>query len=214
VRRQTLFLVLSAVALTVVAVFIGVFAGVHEVRKLARNLPLKPHEEQVELTAIVTRVRDLNRLETAAMRVVHVSTTSQGYNLVPNTLGGDELTLMATGEVIAGLDLSQLRPTDVTRDADGTIAIRLPPPQILVSRIDNGQTRVLTRKTGLLRKSDKNLEGRARQYAEIGIRQEAMKRGILTLAQQNGERKLAELLHTFGAQRLRFIEPGSAPSLR
>lgn len=213
-RRQTLLLIITAVALTLVAALIGIFAGLREARKIAQAFPLKPHEEQVDLTAMVTRVRDLNRLETASMRVVHISTTKQGYNLVPNTLGGDELTLMATGDVIAGLDLSQLRPTDVTRDGDGTIAVRLPPPQILVSRIDNGQTRVLVRKTGFLRKSDMNLEGRARQYAEIGIRQEAMKKGILPLAQQNGERKVAELLHTFGAQRVRFTEPGSAPSQR
>jgi len=174
-------------------------------RAVAREL-LTAKEEQIDITALVTRVRDLNRLETAAMRVVHVSTITQSYKLVPNTLGGDKMTFLATGDVIAGIDLSQIKPADVWREGDGTIVLRLPPPQILVTRIDNSQSRVLTRDTGLLRRADINLESRIRQHAEAGIREEAIRKGILDLAAQNGERKLADFLHTVGVTKLRFLE--------
>ena len=87
-----------------------------------------------------------------------------------------KLTLLATGDVIAGLDLSQMKPADAWREGDGTLVLRLPPPQILVTRLDNSQSRVLTRNTGILRRADINLESRAREHAETGIRNEAIRR--------------------------------------
>ena len=161
-------------------------------------------EQTIPIATVVTRVRDLSRLETAAMHVVHISTVSQTYQLVPDAIAGDELTFFAAGDVIAGVDLSQLGDDDVHRDADGTLVLRLPPPQVLVTRLDNRESRVISRKTGLLRRADINLETRARQYAEGGIRSEAIRRGILPMASQNAETKLAAFLHTLGFTKVRF----------
>jgi hypothetical protein len=68
---------------------------------------------------------------------------------LPNFLVGDKLLLVARGEVIAGVDLSQLKPSDVSVHGDA-VAVRLPQPQILTTRIDNDKTRVYSRITGLL----------------------------------------------------------------
>jgi len=205
-----------AAALIAAVCVIGVTFGVAWIawRQTQRRVEqaFTPHEEQIDLGAVVTRVRALNRLETASMRVVHVSTITQSYELVPNALAGDELTFFAAGDVIAGIDLSQLKQEDVRRDADGTIVVRLPPPQVLVTRIDNRASRVLNRKTGFFRRADMNLESRARQYAEQGIRNEALNKGILTTASQNAEVKVAELLHTFGFQRVRCESATPSPS--
>jgi hypothetical protein len=198
---------LAAVAMVAIA---GFFMWRATRRSIIQEV-LTPHEQQIDITALVTQVRELNRLETASMRVIHVSTITQTYDLVPDSLGGDKLTFLATGDVIAGFDLSQMKPGDAWREQDGTVALRLPPPQILVSRIDNKQSRVLTRNTGMLRRSDINLESRARQYAEQGVREEALKKGILEMASQNGEKKLAEFLHTIGVQKVRFIEIAAPP---
>ena len=170
-----------------------------------------PQEQTVPLAVLVTRVRDLSRLETAAMHVVHVSTITQSYPLVPNAIAGDELTLFAAGDVIAGVDLSDLRDSDVHREADGAIVMRLPPPQVLVTRLDNGQSRVISRKTGLLRRADIHLETRARQYAEGSIRSEAVRRGILPMASQNAQTKLAAFLHTLGFAKVRFDTTPARP---
>src|SRR5438105_15256057 len=116
-------------ALVTAFVVIGVtfFAGWMAWRQTRRAAvaAFTPHEEQIDLTALVTRVRAINRLETASMRVVHVSTITQTYEMVPNALGGDQLTFLATGDVIAGIDLSQLKQEDIHRDLDGTIVVRL-----------------------------------------------------------------------------------------
>ena len=206
VQRKSIFLVFGAVALLIaVAAATGYTIWRLAKRTVAREI-LTPKEKVVDLTTLVTQVRELNRLETASMRVMHVGTISQSYSVIPNALAGDEITFLATGDVIAGIDLSQLQPDDVWRSADGTVNLRLPPPQILVSRVDNKESRVINRRTGMLRKQDIDLETRARQHAEETIRSEALKKGILDLAAKNGEGKLAELLHTLGAEKVRFVQ--------
>lgn len=211
-RRRTILIFLGGL---LIAAAVGVTTVVflwRSAKEAVTETILAPQERTVDIATLVTQVRELNRLETASMRVIHVGTITQTYKMVPNSLGGDEITFLATGDVIAGLDLSQLKPNDVWRSPDGTINLRLPPPQILVSRVDNEQSRVLTRKTGMLRRADIDLETRARQHAETNIRAEAVKKGLLPLAAQNGEKKLAELLHTLGAEKVRFVS-GRSPVL-
>jgi uncharacterized protein DUF4230 len=174
---------------------------------------LTPKEQQIDLSTLVTQVRDLNRLETASMHVMHIGTTTQTYDMVPDAIAGDQLTFLAAGDVIAGVDLSLLNRNDVWKQPDGTLMMRLPPPQVLVSRVDNRESRVLNRKTGLLRRADIDLESRARQHAEQEIRNEAVRKGILKLASQNAEGKLAQFLHTLGFQKVAFVQPSGATVL-
>jgi hypothetical protein len=202
VRRLVIFLL----AISVVAAALLLWRS----RNFATDIA-KPTETEIDLGAVTTRIRSLNRLETASMHVVHVSTIKQGYNLLPNSIGGDELTLYAGGDVIAGVDLAMLKDGDVTRAPDGTVIVHLPPPMILVTRIDNRETRVISRKTGLLRRADPNLEGRARLYAEGGVRSEAVRKGILPLAKNNAQLRIAELLHATGVTRVTFVEAAPSP---
>src|ERR1051325_2601706 len=111
-----------------------------------------PAEKTVDVAAVVTQARELNRLETASMHVIHVGRVTQTYKLVPDALAGDEITFLAAGDVFAGIDLSQLKQSDVWRSADGTINMRLPAPQILVTRVDNNESTPQT----LLTRADNN----------------------------------------------------------
>jgi hypothetical protein len=166
---------------------------------------LAPQEKTVDVAALVTQVRELQRLETASMHVIHVGRVAQTYKMVPDALAGDEITFLAEGDVIAGIDLARLQQKDVWRSPDGTINLRLPPAQILVTSVDNEKSRVIARNTGVLRRRDIDLETRARQHAEENIRAEALKKGVLNVAQQSGEKKMAEFLHTLGFERVRFV---------
>lgn len=207
------FIALFAGALIVVILCIVLAARfiAHRIEQLAVRAVTRK-EESIDVGSLVTRIRDLNRLETADMRVVSVSTIRQTYDLIPNALAGDELTLYAAGDVIAGVDLSLLKTEDVYREPDGTIVVHLPPPQVLISRIDNRATHVIDRRTGVFRRADVGMEGRARQYAEQNIRNEALRKGILPLAQKNAEGRIAGLLHTLGAAKVRFdVGTSNAP---
>lgn len=202
----------TAIALfVVVAIGLFVAAGFMLIRRLTRQAVTNittPIEQPLDLGSVVTQVRELARLETAAMRVMHVGTIKQEYRLVPDALGGDEITFLATGDVVAGIDLSELKPEDVWREGD-FVVMRLPRPQILISRVDNEKSRVLHRKTGLARRADPHLETRARQFAETNIRNKARQEGILPMAEKNAEAKLADLLHKLGAKRVRFVRGGA-----
>jgi hypothetical protein len=206
------------ILLALLAIAILTAGGAYLVWRMTRSAfdsvvshALEKKEEVVDISALVTQVRELNRLETASMRVIHVSTITQTYEMVPDSLAGDELTFLAAGDVIAGVDMSLLKREDVWKQPDGTIVMRLPPSQILVSRVDNKESRVLTRKTGILRRADINLESRARQRAEQEIRNEAMRKGILKLADGNAQTHLAQFLHTMGFQKVSFAGPNIRP---
>ncbi len=187
----------------------------YSVATLPKRLMKRATEKQervVDLTALVTQIRDLSRLETASMRIIHVSSVSQSYGIIPDAISGDELTFMAVGDVIGGIDLSTIKSTDVRIDSEGTLILRLPPAQILVTRLDSQKSRILTRKTGFFRQADVHMETRARANAERAVRGEAIRKGILQLSDEGGEKKLGEFLHTVGFQKVRFerIQPQPA----
>lgn len=194
--------------IVVVAFFLaGVIAFIQKLRSAPAAIiekATRKEEKTLDVTTVVTRVNELSRLETAAMRIVNVSSTTQSYGVVPQMLAGDELTFLAVGDVIAGLDLSMITPKRVSILPDGTLVMELPPPQILVTRVDNRESRVMSRKTGVLRRGDVHLESRVRARAEAAIRNEALKRGILQQAKTSGEAKLAEFLRALGAKAVRF----------
>jgi len=204
-QRRRLLLALGAVAVAAVIALTTASVVWRMAKRAVVTQVLTPQEKTVDLGTLVTEVRELNRLETASMSVMHVGRVTQSYNLVPDALAGDEIMFLAKGDVIAGFDLSKLRRQDVWRSPDGTVNLRLPPPEVLVTRVDNKESHVIARKTGVFRRADVDLETRARQHAEENIRGEALKKGVLAMASTNGEKKLAELLHTLGFEKVRFI---------
>jgi hypothetical protein len=112
-------------------------------------------------------------------------------------LAGDKIILVAHGEVIGGVDLSQLQPGDVSVSGDA-VRVRLPAPQVLTTRIDNQATRVYSRLTGLLVSADPNLESEVRGQAEQQISQAAISEGILDKARQNARTSVTALLSGLG----------------
>jgi hypothetical protein len=201
---------IAVVAIAAAALLAAAAGGVWwSVRRAAHHLTT-PTETAVDVGDVVTQVREMSRLETAAMHIVNISTITQSYRFVPKSLGNDELTLYAEGDVIAGIDLSRVQQSDVWREPNGALVMRLPDPQVLITRVDNAKTRVLHRNTGLLRGADSGLESRVRLFAEGAIRGDAMRKGILDLAAQNGETKLAAFLHTLGFRRVKFVR-GATP---
>lgn len=148
--------------------------------------------------AIIKEIRELQRLETAVFtidKIVEAGTTEK--NVFSQFLFGDRILLIAHGQVIAGFDFSQLSEKDV--EVNGKeIKLTLPKPQILVTTLDNTQTRVYDRRKGILNSGDKNLEADARLAAEQSITEAACKGGILQQAADNGRKQLTALLYALG----------------
>src|SRR6266511_4763864 len=159
-KRQILTL---AVVVLLLLLGLGAWLMWRTLHRVEQAATLTKQEEEADLGSVMTRVRSLARLETASMHVANVSTLKQGYNLLPDKFAGDEITFFASGDVIAGVDLSTIQQRDVWREPDGTLVMRLPPPTLLVSRSDNRESHVINRRTGIFRSADQGLEGRARQ---------------------------------------------------
>jgi hypothetical protein len=147
--------------------------------------------------SVVEKIRRLSRLETVVYSIDKVVEGQRENVLLPNFLVGDKLLLVSHGEVIAGIDLSQLKTSDVSVSGE-SVRIHLPAPQILTTRLDNQHTRVYSRTTGLLVAADPNLESEVRQAAEQQITQAAIADGILDKARTNAQASVTTLLYGLG----------------
>src|SRR5271165_3597266 len=127
--------------------------------------------------SVVEKIRQLERLETVVYTMDKVVEGDRESLILPDFLAGDKLLLVAHGEVIAGIDLSALQPSDVSISGRA-IRVHLPQAQIFSARLDNSQTRVYSRITGLLVSADPNLESEVRLKAEQQIRDGAQADGI------------------------------------
>jgi hypothetical protein len=145
---------------------------------------------------IIRDVRSLARLETIQFTVEKVITAEKNQGTF-SALFGDKLILVAHGDVIAGIDLSKLKASDVEVQ-DGILYVTLPEPEVFVTALDNEKSYVYDRDTGLLTKGDIQLESSARLAAEKAIEEAAVEDNILELARQNGESYLSRLLSNLG----------------
>jgi hypothetical protein len=112
-------------------------------------------------------------------------------------LFGDKLLFVAHGYVIAGVDLSKLSVEDLQMDGD-VLRVALPDAEVFVATLNNDDSYVYDRTTGLFRKSDPDLETDARQAAEEEILNAALEDGILEQAQINAEAFIERLLNDLG----------------
>ena len=111
----------------------------------------------------------------------------------------DAILLVASGEVVAGVDLAQLRPEDVVVAPDQhSVTVRLPPAEVFSARLDNARTYVHSRKVDLLAQRDETLESRARQAAEQTLRAAAEDSGIVQRAEDSVARTVKSLVRSLG----------------
>jgi len=165
--------------------------------RLISRLTGNAYRFNVSSPAVVDKIRQLARFETVEYSLDKIVEGDRQSPYLPDFLGGDKLLLVAHGEVIAGIDLAQLKNSDAVVSGD-SVRVRLPAAQILSTRLDNARTRVYSRSTGLLVAADPNLESQARQTAEQQITQAALDDGILDKAQQNARSSVTALLYGLG----------------
>jgi hypothetical protein len=155
---------------------------------------------------VIVAIRALSVLQTSSYHIERVidlrDTQTKLFGLVKSQ---DAMLLVAAGDVVAGLDLAEIRDTDVTYDvARGEARIVLPPVRILSARLDNDRTYVHSRTTGALAERAESLETRARQEAERTLRNAALNAGILAHARASAVHTLESLLGSLGYTDVKF----------
>ncbi|MDX9865400.1 MAG: DUF4230 domain-containing protein [Anaerolineaceae bacterium] len=152
---------------------------------------------------IIQEVRSLARLESIQYSVEKVITAEIAQGQL-DFLFGDRLLFVAHGTVIAGIDLGKMTTQNLWLE-DGALYVNLPEPEIFVATLNNDQSYVYDRETGLLRQSDANLETQARQVAEQSILEAALTDGILVQADINAEAYMERLFRSLGYEEVIFI---------
>jgi hypothetical protein len=153
---------------------------------------------------VVERIQNLGRLETVKYTVEHVVEKEQeGQTFLFIEIGRYRVLLVAYGEVVAGVDMAQVRPEDVQVDGS-KVAIVLPRAQILSSKVDPDRTRIYKVEqdvlAGLLGESDvdKDLILELLAQAEGEIVTGVMEDGILRQAEASAQVMLAQFLRALG----------------
>jgi hypothetical protein len=177
-----------------VGLLLGGLGGWLGPRLLAAPSPPQP------LPDVITQVRELSRLEGVSFHVERVIDLKDKQQSVFGLLESeDAILLVASGDVVAGVDLGGLKPEDVVVSADRrSVTIKLPHAEIFSARLDNERTFVHTRKTDLLAQRKESLETEARQAAEKTLRAAAEEGGILKRADESVSRTVRALVKSLG----------------
>lgn len=164
-----------------------------------RQVILTPTPTIRDRGGTVTQIQALNRLETQRIVMERVIETGSQRGDMLDALLGERLLLIASGQVVAGVDLSRIRANDIIISSDGdTISVRLPPTEIFVAALDSQRTRVYDRDTKILTQltngQDPTLETQARQAAESEILNAACEIGIMQRSADEAQRSMEQFL--------------------
>jgi hypothetical protein len=152
------------------------------------------------LPDVITQVRELSRLEGVSYHVERVvDLHDKQETLFGLVKAEDAILLVASGDVVAGVDLGALQPGDVSVSPDQkSVTIRLPPAEIFSARLDNDRTYVHTRSTDLLAQRKESLETEARKAAEKTLQSAAEDAGIVARAEESVGRTVRSLVRSLG----------------
>jgi len=151
--------------------------------------------------SVIERIQRLQRMETVVFNMDKIVTGEKDNPILPDFIAGDRLLMIVHGQVIAGIDFSRLKSSDIKIQGKD-VKIHLPNPQILITRLDNARTKVYSRSTGLLVPVDPNLETQVRQEAEGELLQEAALGGIIANARDNARATVTTLLQGMGFEKV------------
>jgi hypothetical protein len=183
---------------TIIAVLAALLIGAGTASWIMTRRPSGGTSIDASRDAVVKEMRSLGRLETSSFSIEKIiEAKKDGGGPWSDILFGDKLLLIASGEVVAGYDLSGLSEEDFVRSG-AALRVSLPAPEIFSVRLDNEKTRVYDRDQGLLTRGDKDLESEARLAAEQSIREAACAAGILGEARENAVKQLGAVLGALG----------------
>jgi hypothetical protein len=190
------FLIIGTVA---ALLGIGMFAGV----KMARWTSSSP--TTLSTPALLTQVKALSELVTIQYVIEKVEVLEvPSENLVGQMIGSqNRLLLLAHGVVKAGINFDQLQPDDLKIEGK-RISINLPSAKITDFYLDENETKVIDRTTGLLAPPAKDLEQLTRRNALDNIQRAARTSGILSEADARARAQLTTFFTQLGFEKVEF----------
>jgi hypothetical protein len=159
--------------------------------------------QTLDSPAVVKEIRQLNELVTVRYGIEKVV----GMKEEKSPVGSESILLLVQGKVLAGVDLAQLTPADVTMFKGDAVRVHLSPPHIQEAFLDEKYTKVWDRSITWWTPwvtPDVDLEHKARMQALEDIKKAALDMGILGEAQRNAETDIRNILRAFGIEKVDF----------
>lgn len=167
-------------------------------------------EEYTEVgQSVVEQVRNVAQLTTVEVIESTMIEKGNDYGWL-NWARGDRIFMFVVAKIGAGIDFERFYESSFDVDTEtGTVTVELPAAEITYISLDNEQTQVISRSTGVLTQGNPQLESDARQVAEEVLQQSAIEAGILDRAEQNARSVIEGLLLELGYSRVVFVEPAA-----
>src|ERR1700674_5272475 len=185
---------LVTIAFIGAAVWLSTGVGLLHLMGFMRNGGMRINVDQ---PTVVRQIQQLQKLETVSYTMDKIIGGARDNPYLPKFLAGDRILLVVHGEVVAGVNLANIKSSDVTVQGHN-ISLRLPSAEVFSTRIDNAKSRVYSRDTGLFSSPDPNLESEVREEAERQLQQAALQDGILKTAADNARSTISGMLKGFG----------------
>lgn len=147
----------------------------------------------LDVPTLVTQVKSLKQLVTLRYTMQRVV----GLREPKVPLGEESILLMIQGEVLAGVDLDELKSRDVSYSGSKTVVITLPPAKLFNVFLDEKQTKIWDRQITWWTPwvaPDPDLEHKARLQGLEEMRNAALSMGMLDQAQKNAQTAIGDLL--------------------
>lgn len=177
--------------------------------------PIESEKTVVAEPAVLEELADLSRFTAASAQYRVVVEINETHGPLPDWVAGQSATLLATGDVEASVDFSDLGPDHVRIGADGTTAtIHLPPAALSDARIDFEASEVVDRDRGaadrLVGIFDDNTLPERELYAEAvaDIEEAAARSPLARRAERNTTAMLEDLLAPIGVERVYVMFDG------
>ena len=146
----------------------------------------------------ITALRDLAQLTTFEMVEYTVIEKADDRGWL-NWATGDSVTMFVVARIGASVDLRAMTADSIDADpATGIAVIRLPAPEIGYVDVDEEQTTVYDRDTGLFTRGNPNLEQAARLAAEEVLVTAALDNGLLERASEEARIVIATFVESLG----------------
>lgn len=167
----------------------------------------------------IDRIKQLAQLATVRFNYANVVNSQIDMPSLLAGLYGESLVMVAVGHVDAGIDLDALTEDALIFDeSTNTLTVYLPAPQLLDCFLNENQSYIVERTSGIFAAPSPTLDTSSRRYAVQQFRDKALEDGILTQAQTETETVLSEFLALFTTEtspqiKIEFAPPETAAPL-
>lgn len=215
ILKYLIFWGTGSISMIVALFFLGIWQTsdrlLTTVEKFFQPQPVKP---QIDIpTLVVQQIQGVEELTTTVYTMEATVPTTAERKLGDFVIGTTQLLYVGHGEVRAGIDLSKITTQDITVN-NNTIAITLPPPKILDSKIDVDNSYVYNYDRGFLNLGPDvapRLHTLAQQRTLAKIVDSACHEGILDTANAEAKNAIDRLLNNAGYNEVE-INTTSLPS--